>query len=207
MLKQQQCIWIAQREGRAKDSDDRTQSAILKMLTLAAEGDVIERLRSLNITPISLSYEYDPCDYLKAQEMQLKRDNPQYKKTPQDDYINMLTGIKGFKGQIVFTITPSINKELNEIANTTNVRNEQYELAAKLIDRHIHSAYQIFPTNCSALSLLENGKPLTLQDDQFLTYVNSRIDKINIPNKDYSFLLNRILTMYANPLINFNKQH
>ena len=86
-------IWIAQREGRAKDSNDRTQDAVLKMLAMG--GD----LKELNIVPLTISYEYDPCDYLKAQEFQQKRDNPAFKKSRQDDLDNMKTGIFGYKGR------------------------------------------------------------------------------------------------------------
>ncbi len=82
-------IWIAQREGRAKDSNDRTQDSVLKMLAMGGEGDIIDRLQELNIVPLALSYEYDPCDYLKAQEMQQKRDIEGFKKSKQDDLNNM----------------------------------------------------------------------------------------------------------------------
>lgn len=75
-----QSIWIAQREGRAKDSNDRTQESVLKMLAMGGEGDIIDRLTEMNIVPLAISYEYDPCDYLKAQEFQLKQDIPDYKK-------------------------------------------------------------------------------------------------------------------------------
>ena len=88
-------VWIAQREGRAKDSNDRTQDSVLKMLAMAGEGNIIDRLKELNIVPTSLSYEYDPCDYLKAQEMQQKRDIEGFKKSQQDDLNNMQTGIFG----------------------------------------------------------------------------------------------------------------
>lgn len=80
-----QSIWIAQREGRAKDSNDRTQDSVLKMLAMGGEGDVVDRLMEMNIAPLAISYEYDPCDYLKAQEFQLKRDIEGYKKTMEDD--------------------------------------------------------------------------------------------------------------------------
>ena len=73
-----QSIWIAQREGRAKDSNDRTQDSVLKMLAIGGEGDVIDRLMEMNIAPLAISYEYDPCDFLKAQEFQLKRDLAEY---------------------------------------------------------------------------------------------------------------------------------
>ena len=95
-----QSIWIAQREGRAKDSNDRTQESVLKMLAMGGEGDIIDRLTEMNILPLAISYEYDPCDYLKAQEFQLKRDIPDYKKTQADDLKNMQTG-RTLPGSIV----------------------------------------------------------------------------------------------------------
>ena len=90
-------IWIAQREGRAKNSDDRTQEAILKMMTMGGEGNIAERLKALHIVPLAISYEFDPCDWLKAREMQLKRDVADWKKGPMDDVISMKTGIMGYK--------------------------------------------------------------------------------------------------------------
>ena len=93
-------LWIAQREGRAKDSSDVTQDSVLKMLAMGSELPIIESLRELKITPLTISYEYDPCDYLKAQEFQLRRDDASWKKSKQDDLDNMRTGIFGFKGHI-----------------------------------------------------------------------------------------------------------
>ncbi len=84
IAEKKQSIWIAQREGRAKDSNDRTQESVLKMLAMGGEGDIIDRLIEMNILPLAISL-YDPCDYLKAQEFQLKRDIPDYKKTQEDD--------------------------------------------------------------------------------------------------------------------------
>ena len=92
--------WIAQREGRAKDSNDLTQKSILKMFALGAEGTLLERLQQFHVVPLSISYEYDPCDYLKAAEMQAKRDNANWKKEPMDDVLSMQTGIMGYKGNI-----------------------------------------------------------------------------------------------------------
>ena len=78
-----QSLWIAQREGRAKDSDDRTQESMIKMFNLGGGSDLKSNIASLNIVPVSISYEYDPCDYLKAREFQLKRDNPSFKQNRQ----------------------------------------------------------------------------------------------------------------------------
>ena len=104
-------IWIAQREGRAKDSDDRTQDSVLKMLSMG--GD----LKELNIVPLTISYEFDPCDYLKAQEFQQKRDNPAFKKSRQDDLDNMKTGIFGYKGRVHYHCAAPINTWLDELAD------------------------------------------------------------------------------------------
>jgi soluble P-type ATPase len=110
-----QSIWIAQREGRAKDSNDRTQDSVLKMLAIGGEGDVIDRLMEMNIAPLAISYEYDPCDFLKAQEFQLKRDIEGYKKTTADDLLNMQTGLFGYKGRVHFQTGACMNDELAKI--------------------------------------------------------------------------------------------
>ena len=85
ITKKNESVWIAQREGRSKDSDDRTQESLIKMLGISGEGDLINNLKEINIVPVSISYEYDPCDYLKAHEFLLKRDNPDFKKSQRDD--------------------------------------------------------------------------------------------------------------------------
>jgi len=124
LSEKQQSIWLAQREGRAKDANDRTQESLLKMLAMYGKADFTTNLSRLNICPLSISYEYDPCDFLKAKEFQQKRDNPDYKKQPQDDLINMETGVMGYKGKVIYTITGDINDELkqlgSEIHNKTN---------------------------------------------------------------------------------------
>jgi len=200
-------IWLAQREGRAKNSDDRTQPALLKMLAMSGEKDMKDNLMTLNITPVAISYEYDPCDYLKAQEMQLRRDNPQWKKTPQDDFLNMRTGMLGWKGQTVFTITPSLNRNLEQILQSTTNRNEQINLIAATIDKQIHSSYFIYNVNRIAYDLyLSTDKFQSdytpAEQSAFEQYLHSQIDKIQIDNKDVPFLRSKLLEMYANPLIN-----
>ena len=96
-------IWLAHREGRAKDSDDRTQVSLLKMLALSGKGSFIENLKTLNIQPLSISYEYDACDYLKAKELQQKRDNPDFEKSTMDDVKSMQIGALGFASTIHYS--------------------------------------------------------------------------------------------------------
>jgi len=206
-IEENQSIWIAQREGRAKDSNDRTQEALLKMLNMYGEEGFITNLTKLNICPLSISYEYDPCDFLKAKEMQQRRDNSCFKKNPQDDLVNMQTGIMGYKGAVVYEITGSINIELTKISKETSSRNDQITLVTELIDKRIHSNYTIFANNKIAYDLLKEGKHFTNEYStseklNFEKYLSMQIAKIQIENKDDSFLRLKILEMYANPLVN-----
>jgi len=202
-----QSIWLAQREGRAKDSNDRTQESLLKMLNMSGTADFTQNLAALNICPLSISYEYDPCDYLKAKEMQQRRDNSCHKKNPQDDLINMQTGIMGYKGKVVYAMTGDINDELKLIATQTSNRNEQIELTAKLIDKRIHASYAIFAGNKIAYDLLNKGNRFAdeysiMEKLDFEKYLSHQILKIDLEEKDEDFLMQKILEMYANPLIN-----
>lgn len=200
-------IWIAQREGRAKDSNDRTQPSVLKMLCMAGEKDVIGNLKSLNIVPAAISYEFDPCDYLKAQEFQLKRDNPEYHKTQRDDLLSMETGILGQKGRVHFTISKLINDQLDQLDPAMD-RNELFAAVASIIDKEIYRHYRFYPNNYIAYDLLNGTRRFSdhygLKDKKaFEEYLQKQLDKIVIPNKDENFLRKKILEMYANPLKNF----
>ncbi len=202
-----QSIWIAQREGRAKDSNDRTQESLLKMFTLGQGGNFVENLAPLNICPLSISYEYDACDYLKAKEFQQKRDNADHKKTPMDDFNNMRQGLVGYKGRIHFHFCGSINDELQKIEGN---KNEQIAQTAALIDREIHANYNIFANNRIAYDLLSNTQKYasTYTDDEktkFENYLQQRIEAIDLPNIDSEFVRKKMLEMYANILINNEK--
>ena len=202
-----QSIWIAQREGRAKDSNDRTQESLLKMFNMYGSGSFTENLTKLNICPLCISYEYDPCDFLKAKEFQLRRDNPDFQKAPQDDLLNMETGVMGYKGNVVYELTGDINKELKEISTKTSHRNEQIILVAELIDKRIHSNYTLFPINKIAFDILTNENRYiheysTIEKLDIERYLKNQIAKIEIENKDEKFLMLKMLEMYANPLIN-----
>ena len=199
-------IWIAQREGRAKDSNDRTQPSVLKMLNMAGDADILTNLSSLNIVPVSISYEYDPCDYLKAKEFQLKRDNPDYHKSQQDDLLNMETGILGNKGRVHFTIGNRINDRLATLDPNTE-KNELFAQIAAIIDREIYTHYRFYPCNYVAYDLLNGTRRFSdhygLKDKkEFETYLQGQLDKIDIPNKDEAYLRRKILEMYTNPLMN-----
>lgn len=195
MLRSQgKSIWLAQREGRAKDSNDLTQASVLHMLTLG-DDDFFENVKALNICPVSITYEFDPCDYLKAAEMQLKLDNPKWRKSKRDDVKSMQTGIRGEKGRVVYRLTPSINPEIEALlANEPEWRtapiHDQLQRVCDIIDRHIHQGYEIFD-----------------RGTEFDAYIESRLAMIDIPNKDEAFLRDKLYEMYNNPVINYKKAY
>ena len=198
-------IWIAQREGRAKDSSDHTQDSVLKMLALGGEGTIVEKLKALNIVPLTISYEYDPCDYLKAQEFQLKRDNPSWKKSKQDDLDNMRIGIFGFKGHVHYHTSTPVNTWIDELKDLP--KTEVYKEIAQRLDKAIHAGYKLYPGNYIAYDELNGTSTFSQhygerEKNVFDKYVSQQIAKIDIPTKDEAFLRERILTMYANPVVN-----
>lgn len=201
-----QSIWIAQREGRAKDSNDRTQTSLLKMLTLVDRKNPIESIKALKLVPLSVSYEYDPCDFLKAQEFQLKRDIEDYKKTDKDDLINMLTGIQGYKGKICFRLCQPLNEKIDLVSKTQN-RSAILQDIADLIDEGIFKNYEIYTVNYIAHDMLKNSNRFSTkysaeEKDNFIAYIDKQIEKIKIENKDHVFLKHKIIEMYANELNN-----
>lgn len=199
-------VWVAQREGRAKDSDDRTQESVLKMLNLGGSGSVLENLASLNLVPVTISYEYDPCDYLKAKEMQLKRDDPDFKKTQRDDLLNMKTGMMGYKGRVFYKISPCISSELLNMEGEMH-KNELFTKIARLMDNRIHRNYHLYPGNYIATDMLDGLDTFAhcyslKEKEQFAAYLEKQLSKIEIEGKDEPFLRKRMLEMYSNPLKN-----
>ncbi|MBQ0046770.1 MAG: acyltransferase [Prevotellaceae bacterium] len=192
-------IWIAQREGRAKDSNDLTQESVLKMLNMGGPtsgrttADIIENIRHMNIVPLAISYEYDPCDYLKAKEFQCKRDIPGWKKAKGDDLENMKIGIWGKKGHVHYQAAPCINNWLDTLDPTEIDRADIFRVIAEHIDHEIHSNYRIYDINRDALAGKENA------------YIEERIKMVDVENPDIPFLREKITAMYANPLKNHEK--
>lgn len=199
-------IWIAQREGRAKDSNDRTQPSILKMMAMGGEGRPVDRLRQLHIVPLAISYEYDPCDFLKAAEFQLRRDVPGWKKTALDDVNSMRTGIMGYKGGVHYHCAPCIDGFLDNLSPDIP-KTKVFDVIAEHIDKEIFKNYRLYPSNYIALDMLEGNEAhagrYTAEDKAvFEKYLQGQIARIDIPNKDEAFLRERMLTMYANPARN-----
>ena len=204
-------LWIAQREGRCKDSNDRTQESLIKMLAYGnRDKSFIESLKELNIAPISISYEYDPNDFLKAKEFLCKSKNPNWRKAPEDDLISMKTGIVGHKGEVHYAFTPCINEELDKIPEGLDKFLEVDRVCA-IIDHAIHQNYKIYKNNYIAHDILFDDKHFAdkyTQEEReaFEQYLSSQIDKtegLKLSEADRFYMYNKMLQMYSNPLTNY----
>lgn len=201
-------VWIAQREGRAKDSNDLTQESLIKMIGLAPGTDVKENILSARLMPVAISYEFDPNDYLKAREFLLKRRDPGFKKSKRDDLFSMETGILRFKGRVHFRMGKCINPELEAFAGTSRL--EVVRKACQLIDRTIHCGYKLFPCNYIAYDQSHGtdqfaSKYTAADIEQFNQYIEkqlARVDVADITPDEYEFMRETMLDMYANPLRN-----
>ena len=197
-------VWIAQREGRAKDGNDRTQTGLLKMLTLGQQGDLKSFFRSLNIVPVAISYEFDPCDLLKAQEFVNKKNNPDYKKSFEEDLQHILLGLRGQKGRVHFEFGKPLREELDVFDELPNSK-KQLEALAGIIDRIIHKNYALHGINEIADKLLREDESQCTrcdegEDSTLMDYFLQKKQQLqnDTDGSGYRYLLG----MYANPLIN-----
>ena len=203
-------LWLSQRQGRAKDSNDRTQHSVLKMLNMAGDNkNPLQNLMELHIMPITISYEYDPCDFLKAKEFHQKRENPDFIKSKRDDLLNMETGMLNKKGRVHFTIGSPVNDQLALLKDQNLDKNTLIAKIADIIDFEIYKNYRFYPCNYIAHDLLNQSIFFRTNYDQrdkiqFENYLQCQIDKIiDLPNKDEKFLRTKLLEMYSNPLQNY----
>lgn len=213
-------LWIAQREGRAKDNNDTTQPSLLKMLTLEGDGDSLEsRLISKRIVPMTISYEYDPCDYLKARELLARKRDGSYTKAPGEDVNSMKQGLLGAKGRVHIDLGIPLEdliakaKESNLLMDESLRRpNEYFADIASIIDREIHSRYRLYPGNYIAEDNLSHATPLYrahYSDAEvriFSDYIEERVALARPSSQDEEQEIRKlILLQYANPLRNYYK--
>lgn len=209
ILEKRESIWIAQREGRAKDSSDHTQESLVKMLALGGEGSFMERLKEINLMPVSISYEFDPNDYLKAKEFLMRRRDPNFRKTQRDDLFSMETGLLQFKGKVHFQLTPRINTKLDQLGDFKD-NNTAAKYVGCLVDQAIHRSYEIFTINYVAYDMLHNTTRFSRnyteqQKQETIDYFNRQLAKADIDDlkeDERDYMMEMMLYMYANPLKN-----
>jgi glycerol-3-phosphate O-acyltransferase len=196
-------VWIAQRNGRTKDGNDITQTGLLKMLNMSGNKGFKQNFEELNIVPLTISFEYEPCDDLKVQETYLSSLHTNYVKAPGEDLNSILTGIKQQKGKIHVAFGKPIQNELATIDKSAN-ENEKIKLLAADIDKKIHQNYKLNPINFVAYDLLNDTNVFannytSKEKTEFLEYINSKISSMK---GEADVLKNLFITIYANPVIN-----
>lgn len=197
-----QSVWIAQRNGRTKDGDDRTDQGIIKMFGMSLPEDKIRGLAELHIVPISISYEWESCDILKALELYESR-HERYVKKPGEDLNSILTGIAQKKGRVNITFCPEISEaELRQFDACTN--NEYHKKVAQLIDSRILSAYRLTPNNYIAHDLRYGQRTYAAYytEEERCAFVERLMQLANYDIAEPDVLKDIFLSIYANPVAN-----
>jgi hypothetical protein len=194
-------VWIAQRNGRTKDGSDMTQNGLIKMLNLSGGKNFTESVKQLNIVPLSISYEYEPCDDLKVQETYLSSLHSKYLKAPGEDLNSIISGIKQQKGRIHMHVGMPIENELIEIEKKTNENEKIKELAA-FIDEQIYNNYKLWPVNYIAWDIANESDEYRsfytdTERENFIAYIKQKTVKLK---GDDLTLFNLFIVMYSNPL-------
>lgn len=195
-------VWIAQRKGRAKDGCDLTDVSVLKMLSLSGGRDIIESLGELNIKPLTISYEWEPCDGMKARELYISEEH-EYIKEEDEDLRSIIGGVVSQKGRIHLHFGESINHSLSEV--DTNLRNnEMLHMIAQRIDKQIHTDYKLWPSNYLAYDLISGSKQFEKEyNAQEIEIFNKRlIHAQEITGTHPEKVKQMFLKLYANPVIN-----
>ena len=195
-------VWIAQREGRTKNGDDRTQQGVLKMLTLNTPEGVtpLQYLKTLNIVPMSISYEFDPTDVLKLPALIAQHNGVEYVKSKKEDFENIIQGLLGQKGRVHISVGQPLYEEIDAIEKAHQHLNKQLQALAECLDRAIHQQYKLFPANYIADELLNNTciyKDFYNEKEyrRFERGMNNRSNSEDLSQKKF-------LEMYANPVKN-----
>jgi 1-acyl-sn-glycerol-3-phosphate acyltransferase len=194
-------VWIAQRNGRTKDGFDNTQTGLLKMLNISGPDNFEKNYAQLKIVPLTISYEYEPCDALKAEELYLSSLHTKYQKSQGEDLNSIITGIKQKKGRIHLAVGKPIINELNQFENSSS-DNERIKKLATLIDKQIYTNYKLWPVNYIAADLVEksykyNKKYTEQQKELFIDYVSKSLSNIG---GDKESLTQQFLKIYSNPV-------
>lgn len=196
-------IWIAQREGRAKDGIDTTEQGLLKMLDMSGTADFTTNFEELNIVPLSISYEYEPCDILKARERLISR-TQKYVKGSREDLISIMTGIEQQKGNIHLNIGSPLTHDEIEAASCCN-KNDRYQAIRHAVDVRIIEGYKLWKTNYIGYDMVNHTfkyrDKYTPEDvARFTDYVEHQLDKVE-QSLCRADLRDIFLRIYANPVV------
>ena len=190
-------VWIAQREGRSKDGDDRSDAAVIKMMCLSRKGDVREYLDSLHLVPMAISYQWDPNDVLKLPALLAARKGEKYVKAPGEDFESIMTGVRGYKGAIHIAVGERL--DLSHITEKSNA-NAMFKEVARYMDKEIHRMYFLHDTNYVAYDILNDSE--AHKEHYTPQLISQFIARMEAACGDDNEKRELFLAMYANPVIN-----
>ncbi len=197
-------IWISHREGRTKDGNDKTNPGVLKMIAMDCKDDKIDYLLNLKIVPISLSYEFDSCDNLKANELAEIELTGTYVKDGSEDMKSIISGITQQKGRVHLAIGKPICKE--DLDLSSNRIQDHFKALSDQIDFQIHQNFKLFPGNFVAYDMVNGERKYedrynAYEEGRFMEHINTILN--NRANKEGFETYKRILlNIYANPVAN-----
>jgi hypothetical protein len=199
-------VWIAQRDGRTKDGNDYTKQGLLKMVSMGRDEDLIEKIKRMNIVPMSISYEYEPCDQLKAREMALSENGQHYEKRPGEDFESIKQGIFDQKGQVTLVLGTPLHDELDEVPEELNNNDKLYYIC-KLIDKQIYANYKLYANNYIAHDLMCGNSDYAEfyteeQKQKFEQYLQRKAVVRDVPKEK---MMEYLLRIYGTPVDNFYK--
>ncbi len=202
VIEKHNSIWVAQRPGRTKDGNDKTEISILKMLSYYEKNDYYKALKQLDIFPLSITYEWEPCDIMKTREMYLSKKS-KYVKGKTEDLQSTIGGIINYKGHIHYALGERLNNYIDEIPKQQN--NDYLSAIARQLDKQIYKNYKLWPTNYLAYDILENSTRYQgVYDNELKEKFKTRFDKIKevLPDGNMDELWDIFLKIYANPVYN-----
>ncbi|MDA3881294.1 MAG: 1-acyl-sn-glycerol-3-phosphate acyltransferase [Prolixibacteraceae bacterium] len=206
LIQKQESVWIAQREGRTKDGNDQTQSALLKMLNMSNKGSISDGFRELNIVPMAISYEIEPCAKSKVEELLNRKHTPDFAKTQQDDLKSMANGITQPKGRVSFGFGNPLNIRIDELTQGKS-NNKAIQSITQYIDKRIYANYKLWPNNYIAADILSkntihNTHYTSAEKDDFVERMNKAISDLDFDRNESEEMY---LNIYATPVFNYEK--
>jgi hypothetical protein len=202
ITEQKSSIWLAQRQGRTKNGYDITEQGLLKMLDMSGNADFRTNFEELNIIPMSISYEIEPCDILKARELVISRKR-KYVKAEGEDFNSIVTGIMQQKGNIHMNIgTPLTSEEIAEASLCD--KNDRYQLIRHAVDQRVIDGYKLWKNNYVAYDIANQGFKYSHMYDQadveqFVSYMEHQLDTVE-PEVNREDLRRIFIDIYANPV-------
>ena len=203
LFEEHESVWIAQRDGRTKDGNDYTKQGLLKMVSMSRDEDVVEKIRKMNIVPMAISYEYEPCAQLKAREMALSENGKHYEKRPGEDFESIKQGIFDQKGQVTLVLGKPLQEELDTVPADLNNNDKLYYIC-KLIDKQIYENYRLYPNNYIAHDLINANNLYTehYTEEQKQAFEQYLQRKSIIQDVSKEKMMDYLLRIYATPVDN-----